>query len=327
MVRRRVAAGIAVVLVIVIIIAIAGAAKGGESSSLEEYRRQLHSIGQESEQGISKSFFAALEGATGREQIKTSTKLDSARQNAEKLAERAEGLSVPGSMAEAQRNVVLSLRLRSEGVAKIASLMESAASGKLESVSGQIAGDMQNLLASDVVWSQRVVPLADEALKAGGVGGAKVSGSRFLPDLGWLESSTAVSRIGGSGSTENGTLAAGTHGDALVGVSVGGAALEAQPAVNHISEGANPTFTVSVEDSGESTETGVKVTVTVLAGGKSTSASHTIDKIEAGKTLNVAIPVTGVETGVEAKVEAKVGKVPGEENLENNEATYLAIFE
>jgi hypothetical protein len=327
MVRRRIAAAIAVVLVIVIVIAIASAAKGGESSALQEYRRQVDSIGEESEHGIAKSFFDALEGATGREQIKTSTKLNAARQKAESLAERAEGLSVPGSMTEAQRNLVLSLRLRAEGVKKVAGLMESAASGKLESASGQIAGDMQILLASDVVWSQRVVPLADEALKAGDVGGSKVHDSRFLPDLGWLEAATAVSRISGKGSAESGTLAAGTHGDALIGVSVGGSALEVEPAVNHISEGANPTFTVSVEDSGENTETGVKVQVTVTAGGRSTSASHTIDKIEAGKTLDVAIPVTGVKVGVEAKVEAKVEKVPGEENLENNEATYLAIFE
>jgi hypothetical protein len=222
---------------------------------------------------------------------------------------------------------VLALRLRSEGVQKIAELMESAASGKLESSSGKIAGNMQNFLASDVIWSQRVAPLADEALREGGVGGAGVKDSRFLPDLGWLESSTALARIGGKASAESGALAPGTHGDALTGVTVAGATLEAEPAVNHISEGANPTFTVAVEDSGENAETGVKVQIAVTAGGKSVTASHTIDKIEAGKTLNVPIALTGVETGVEAKIEAKVEKVPGEENLENNQATYLAIFE
>lgn len=327
MLRRRIAAGVAVVLVIVIVIAIDAAVKGGQSSALQEYRRQVDALGHESESAVSKSFFAALSGATGKQQIQTSNKLDAARQRAEALAQRAEGLSVPSAMTEAQRNVLLALRLRSEGVQKIAGLMESAGSGKLESESGRIAGDMQIFLASDVIWSQRVIPLADEALKSAGVGGPKITRSRFLPDLGWLDSSTAVSRIGGSASAETGPLAPGTHGDALVGVSVGGAALEVEPAVNHIAEGANPTFIVSVEDSGENDETGVKVSVVVTAGGKSVSASHTIDKIEAGKTLNVPIAVTGVQTGAEAKIEVKVGKVPGEENLENNEATYLATFE
>ncbi|MHB1468164.1 MAG: hypothetical protein ACYCU0_02695 [Solirubrobacteraceae bacterium] len=327
MVRRRVAGGVAVVIVIVLVLAIDAAVKGGASSALQEYRRQVDALGEESQHGVAKSFFGALEGATGRQQIQTSNKLNAARTKAEAIAQRAEGLSVPSSAAEAQRDLVLALRLRSEGVQKVAGLMESAASGKLEGSSGEIAGDMQNFLASDVIWSQRVIPLADEALKQAGVGGAKVEDSRFLPNLGWLESSTALSRIGGKASAEGGALAPGTHGDALTGVSVGGTTLEAEPAVNHISEGANPTFTVAVQDSGESTETGVKVQVIVTAGGKSVSASHTINKIEAGKTLNVPIAVTGVKTGVEAKVEAKIEKVPGEENLENNQATYLAIFE
>ncbi|MHB1537635.1 MAG: hypothetical protein ACYCYN_03880 [Solirubrobacteraceae bacterium] len=313
-------------LLVVLIVAIASAAEGGAGSELQEYRRHLDTLGQESE-GVSRDFFATLEGATGRQQIQTSTKLDSARQRSEAIAQSAEGLSVPGAMVEAQRNALLALRLRSQGVGRIDHLMEPASSGKLESVSPQIAGEMQLFIASDVVWSERVVPLAGEALKAAGVGGAQVHGSRFLPDLGWLSPSTALGRIGGSGSAEAGQLAPGTHGDALVGVSVAGTPLEVEPSVNHIAEGSNPTFVVAVEDSGENTETGVKVQITVTAGGKTASASHTIEEIEAGKTLNVPVAVAGVVVGAEGKVEAKVAKVPGEENVENNQATYLAIFQ
>lgn len=326
MARRRIAAGIGVVLLIVIVLAIDSAVKGSPSSALAEYKRGVDRLGHESEHD-SKSFFAALANATGKEQIGVENKLNDARAAAEDLARHAEALSVPGAMVEAQRNVLLALDLRSEGVKKIAGLVRTAVGGKAESVSAEIAGDMQIFLASDVIWSQRVAPLGDEALRGAGADSQSIEASRFLPDRGWLEPTTVLARVSGSGVAESGTLAPGTHGDALIGVSAGGTALEAEPAVNHVSGGANPTFTVSVEDSGENTETGVKVEVAVTSGGKKVSGSRTIDKIEAGKTVNLDVPVTGVTLSTASKIEAKVAKVPGEENLENNQASYLATFE
>ena len=50
--------------------------------------------------------------------------------------------------------------------------------------------------------------------------------------------------------------------------------LEGEPTLNHVHGGSNPTFTVQVENSGEATETNVKVDVTVTAGGKQFKASH-----------------------------------------------------
>jgi hypothetical protein len=69
------------------------------------------------------------------------------------------------------------------------------------------------------------------------------------------------------------------------------------------------------------------VLVSVTSAGNTVSASHTVEKTEPGQTYNVNVTVKGVTTGVPAKVEAKVEKVPGETNLENNKASYLAVFE
>ena len=102
--------------------------------------------------------------------------------------------------------------------------------------------------------------------------------------------------------------------------------LETEPALSHISGGSSPTFTVQVENSGEFPETNVKVDVTVTSGGKQFSASHVIEKTEPGKTVNVDIPVTGVPVGVASKIEINIEGVPGENDLENNKGTFLAIF-
>ncbi len=74
----------------------------------------------------------------------------------------------------------------------------------------------------------------------------------------------------------------------------------------------NPTFTVTVENSGEAPETNVKVDVTVSAGGKQYKASHVINQTQPGNKVNVEIPVSGIPLGVAAKVQVNIEGVPGE---------------
>jgi len=105
-------------------------------------------------------------------------------------------------------------------------------------------------------------------------------------------------------------------------------ALAAEPTLNHVTGTAgNPTFTLGVENSGEFPETNVKVDVTVTAGGKQVKGQGTVEKTEPGKTVNQEVQVKGVPTGVAAKVEVFIEGVPGENDLENNKGSYLAIFE
>jgi hypothetical protein len=82
-----------------------------------------------------------------------------------------------------------------------------------------------------------------------------------------------------------------------------------------------------VENSGSFNETDVKVDVTVTSGGKQYKTSKIINETTPGNKSNVEIPVAGVPTGAASKVEVYVEPVPGENDLENNKATYLAIFE
>jgi hypothetical protein len=42
--------------------------------------------------------------------------------------------------------------------------------------------------------------------------------------------------------------------------------------------------------------------------------------------VSVDIPVAGIPLGVAAKIEVNIEGVRGENDLENNKATYLAIF-
>lgn len=327
MVRRRVAAGVAVVLLILIILLINGCLKGQKTQALKDYNHEVSTIAQEFDEHVSKPLFEALTNAGGKSALNVEVQVGQLRVQAQSLATRVKGLKTPGEMSGAQRNLLLAFDLRSEAVAKIAGLVPTALGGQGNQAITQIAGDLEIFLASDVIYAQRVAPLIQQALAGDGLHGLTTAPSRSLPNIGWLEANTVKGRITGqSTSSEQNQNVTGNHGSALKGVSVGTATLEPEPTLNHVSGGGSPTFTVQVENSGEANQTNVKVDVTVTAGGKQFKASHAIEKTEPGKTVSVDIPVTGIPTGSAAKIEVNVEGVPGENDLENNKQTYLAVF-
>jgi hypothetical protein len=328
MVRRGVAAGVAIVLLIVIVLVVNGCLKSEKQQSLKTYNREVSALGQEYETQVAQQLFVTLTGASSKSALDVEQQIDQLEGQAQAIDAHAKGLSVPGEMASAQQAVLLAMDLRVEGMNKVATLVPTVLGGKTKQTGPKLAGAMEAFLASDVIYSQRVVPLVQQTLAANGITGLATSGSRSLPNLGWLETSTLLTRVTGSSSTSSssGAVAPGHHGSVLKGVSVGTTALEAEPAVNHISGGSSPTFTVAVEDDGEFTETNVKVDITVTAAGKPYTASHTISTTEPGKTVNAEVSVTGVPLGVPSKVEVAIQPVPGETNHEGTKGTYLAVF-
>jgi hypothetical protein len=326
LVRRRIAAGVAVVVLIAIVLIVNGCLKRGKQQGLETYNQNVNQIAQASETQVAKPLFTTLTGASAKSALEVETQVDHLRLEAHELAERAKGLSVPSEMAAAQQNLLLALNLRTEGVTKIAGLISEALGGHAQTASTKIAGAMEIFLASDVIYSQRVVPLIEQTLAAGGVSGQTTASSHFLPNLGWLTASTVQSNITGQASSSSGAVTPGTHGSALKGVSVGTSALEPSPTLNHVNVGSNPTFTAMVENSGTNQQTNVKVEVSVTAEDKTFKASHLISKTEPGQTYSVNVPVSGVTLEAASRVTVNVVPVPGETDVENNKETYLVIF-
>jgi hypothetical protein len=326
MVRRRIAAAVGVVLLIVIVLLVNGCLKRGKQQALESYNQNVNQIGQASQSQVARPLFATLAGAAGKSALDVGSQVDQLRMLAQQQAEHAKGLSVPGEMTAAQRNLLLALNMRVEGLTKTANLVRTALGGQSQQATSSIAGAMEIFLASDVIYSQRVVPLIQQALSAGGVSRQTTASSRFLPNLGWLTPTTVQAKISGSSASATGPVAPGTHGHSLKGVSVGTNTLASSPTLNHVSGGANPTFTVMVENAGSNAETNVKVDVSVTSEGKTLYASHLINKTEPGSTSNVDIPVTGVTLGAASRVTVNIEAVPGETQVENNKGTFLVIF-
>jgi hypothetical protein len=326
MVRRRIAAGVGVVLLIAIVLLVNGCLKRGKQQALESYNQNVNQIAAQSESQVAKPLFTTLSSASSKQALDVETQVDQLRRQSEEIAEHAKGLSVPSEMASAQRNLLLALNLRVEGLTKIAGLVREALGGKAQQASTYIAGAMETFLASDILYSQRVVPLIQQTLASGGASGQTTAPSRFLPNLGWLTPSTVQAKLTGQATASSGAVAPGTHGSALKGVGVGTNTLEPSPTLNHISGGANPTFTAMVEDSGSNPETDVKVNVSVTTEGKTLTASHTIEKTEPGQTYNANVTVKGVTLEAASRVDVEVVPVPGETDVENNKASFIVIF-
>jgi len=308
------------------VLVINGCLKSQKSQSLKDYNRQVGEIGQEFEAQVAKPLFTTLAGAAGKSGINVQVQVNQLLVEAQKLTSHAKSLKVPGEMTEAQRNLLSSCNFRVEGIQKISALLPTALSGQNAAATTKIAGDMELFLTSDVIYSQRVVPLIQETLSANGIHAATAP-SRFLPNLGWLEPSTVAARLTGQSKPGSSTTTtAGTHGSALIGAAVGTNNLQPEPTLNHIAGGGNPTLTVTVENTGESPETNVKVEIVVTAAGKELKSSKVINTTQPGAKVNAEIPVNGVPLGVASKIQVNVAPVPGETNTENNKSTYLAIF-
>ena len=162
-----------------IVIVIASAVSGGKREALETYGRNVSQIAKESEEDVAVPFFQALSGAAAQPHGTVEEKINELRVASENQATKAEKLSVPSGSEAAQRYLLQVLGFRTEGLIETRGLLAEALGGSSESATKykQMAGAMEIFLASDVVYSQRVAPLIEEALGANGASAKAPSSS------------------------------------------------------------------------------------------------------------------------------------------------------
>src|SRR5207244_4813486 len=123
------------------------------------------------------------------------------------------------------------------------------------------AGQMQALLASDVIYSQRAIPALTSAFSKRRIS-ERFPNERFMPDLGWLDPSTVGERLGklsGSGQTAT----PGLHGTSLESVAgqPSGTALTTT-GINRVPVSSQLAFDVTVKHGGDSQDTAPALTTT-----------------------------------------------------------------
>ncbi|HET9198954.1 MAG TPA: CARDB domain-containing protein [Solirubrobacterales bacterium] len=321
MLRRGLALGGGLVLLILIVLGVKGCLDARANRELSDYARNVAAIVEETQQ-TSESFFGKLEDPGTSSVTDFVDQVNADRSAVDSQADRIDDLGTPGDMSNAQSSLELSYRLRANAMDEIADKMSTALAdgGVAEKAMAGIAKQMQKLLASDVVYEQVVRPEVDDVLASNGISDSDLPKSSFLPDEKWLDESAVSEALGAVSGNTAGSVS-GVHGTEIAGVAVNGTELiEGAPTTVAGEEGIE--VEVSVRNPLESTENGVNVAVTY----EGNTVSGEIDELPAGETGTAVIPLTPTPTG-EVTIEIEVEPVPGEEVVENNEATYALLIE
>jgi hypothetical protein len=318
--RRALALGGGLVLLILIVLGVKGCLDARANRELGDYARNVTQIVEET-QHTSKSFFERLEDPGTLSVTDFVDQVNADRSAIDTYATRIDDLSTPGDMSRAQGNLELAYQLRASAMDEIAEKTDDAlGDAGAEKATEVIAKQMQKLLAADVIYEQVVRPEVDAVLADNGVNDSDLPKSTFLPDEKWLDPTT-VSEAFGEVSGGSSADVSGVHGTEIAGVTVNETELiEGAPTTIVGEEGVN--VEVSVRNPLESTENGIGVSVTY----EGTTVTEEIDELPAGETVSTVIPLTPAPSG-EVTLEIEVEAVPGEEVLENNEATYTLLIE
>ena len=256
----------------------------------------------------------------------------------EQLAvQRARDITPPGTLRDEHTALIQALEYRTSGLNGLASALAATAKTKDPTRAGAVlAGQMQRLLASDVIYQDSFRAPSSAVLNRQGVTGTNSSGGPLVPDSTFLQSSdlvttqamaTVLGRIRG-GTTSTGSTG-GLRGTNLVSVKAlpQGTVLSTSTQ-NKIIVRTNLSFVVTVQDSGDSQEANIPVTLTIVQAGKpDVKKTQSITFINPGEQKTVTFtnfPAPSFDQPGQIKVE--VQPVQGETNTGNNSADYPVIF-
>jgi len=328
--RRAVGLAALIVLVILIVLGVHSCAVSSGNDALKSYNDSVYSLIRSSNQNGQK-FFALLSGGTGSTNPTTLTsRVNLTRIAADNQLKRARGLNAPSELATAQRDLVLTMQLRRDGITNIAAELEPALQRSTAATAvNRIAVEMARLYASDVLYKDYSLPMIEGALTkagiaVGGANGEPVDTVQFVPNIQWLTPSFVAQQLqttAPSGSSK--PPAPGVHGHALDSCSVGSSTLSTTAATT-LPAGTAPTLTCTVTNDGQNTETDVHVKAVIE--GTSITGIGTIPQTQPGQQYTVTVPLSAAPPNGTYSLSVTVEHVPGETTFTHNTKVFPVSF-
>lgn len=327
MVRRGLALGAGLLVVILLVIGAKGCLDARKNRALESYANNVTQIVNETN-ALGTAFLGRLANPGQLSVTEFTSEIQSDRSAMDGFLSRVEKLDTPGDMSDAQDSLSLVYQLRASAMGAIADQMSTALGDEgAEQARAQIAAQMQVLSASDVLYNRVTRHEIDDTIVSNGANAPEMPRSTFLeaPED-WITADAIDSALGGvSGvtSTEDpgDGLIHGTGIDPASSVSIAGLTLSPDTTTT-IPAGSGATIDVAVQNQGTATENDVTVSISVDGG---SAIEGSIPEIAPGAVATASIPITPEPTG-EVTIDVVVQPVPGEQVLDNNEATYTVSF-
>ncbi len=318
---------LAILLIVLLFVWIEGCSTQGKVDRYDSYLTDIGTIGNRSARLGQQ--VGTLLTTPGLNQEDLDAKLGGFVQNAENQVRLAEALKPPGPMVPANEGAILALQYRVNGLSGLQTAFQETAGAKDATAAGeQLAAQVDRLLASDVIWSDSFQATATVVLADEGVEGLDVPSSEFVSvdDFASPGALAAIwQRIRGA---STGGTPTGLHGSGIAYVkALPSGQLLSTTTETTIAAVDNLAFEVGVEDTGESQEVRIKVTLTIPKDPKSIVQTQVIPIIDPGETKSVTFKVgTLVPFGEQTSVKVDIDPVPGETNTANNTAEYPVIF-
>ena len=240
----------------------------------------------------------------------------------------AQHLAPPGPLRDEHQHLIEALQLRVSGVQGLAETFGATATSKASGDAALLSEQADRLLAADVVWDDLFLAPTAQELKKQGVSGVAPPESHFVSNHDLITErsmSLVLQRLRGA---STGGTPTGIHGTNIVDVkALPGGQVLSQTAENTITATTDLAFVITVADSGDSQEVGVKVTLTIQKPQGAIVKTQTIDLINPGQQKSVTFSALGqVPFAQKTQVNVDVAPVPGERNTDNNKASFPAIF-
>ena len=314
------------ILVVVLLVFWVSSCRGeAKKDTYRDYMQNVDRIANESEQ-IGTRLNSTLIRSDIRQAELTRT-LEGLAQQQVQLADSAEALNEPGPLRDEDAEMLDALQFRVSGLRGIGNAF-SARTRNSTQAGELLAAQARRLVASDVVWDDQFKDPAKAELRRQGIQGVNVPDSNFVQNPS-LTTSTAMKAVWDRvrGGATGGTTSPGAHGHNLVSVKVAGGATLSPDELNEIVATTDLSFQVTFENSGDSTETGVQVTLTIQKSPEPIVRRQTVDVTEPGQQRTVVFRNIGNVPFVRrTSLQVEVNEVPAESNLANNTAEYPVIF-
>jgi len=318
---------LAILLVVLLAVWVEGCTSEAKTQRYEDYLSEIGAVGNASARLGQQ--LGTLLTTPGLNQEDLDAKLGGYVQTAENQVQKAQDLDPPGPMVGPNDGAIESLQYRVNGLRGLQTAFQETADADDAGAAGErLAGQVDRLLASDVIWTDSFQAPAAATLDDEGIEGLDVPSSEFVSVDDFASPSALAAiwqRIQGA---STGGTPTGLHGSGI-------AYVKALPSGTLLSTTTETTidavdglaFEVGVEDTGESQEVRIKVTLTIPKDPEPIVKSQVIAIIDPGETKSVTFKVgTLVPFGTQTTVKVDVDPVPGETNTANNTAEYPVIF-
>ncbi len=313
----------AIVLAVILILVVNSCRNNQKVSAYENYVESVSTIaGQSEDLGKQLNTQLTTPGIT-LEALRGD--VEGLRQQQEQILRRAQELEPPGPLIEQQQALVETMQFRVNGLDGLATALEQVAQTSNADESGQLlASQAQRLVASDVIYADAFQSPTETVLEEQGVSNVPVPASIFVqnPEFGspaqWKQT---VARL--TQSPESGGL----HGNGIQAVRVQPGNQTLSPSQdNTIESSSDLAIEVLIQNSGDSQETQVEVTL-LIQQDPQIEKQQVIDVINPGQTKTVTFRNFGeLSFATSTILRVSIDPVPGEQNTNNNTAQYPVIF-